>query len=121
MEKYSINNYLNFLLDNSEFIGEIPENFKIPEDYVESIKYCIENFFPSLFADVIKLRYFNDSGKLMSYRETAEKINVLYNLDSIQHSTIISYLIRIRKKLRKNEKCKYILFNGLKKYNEQII
>lgn len=121
MEKYSANNYLNFLLDNSEFIGEIPENFKIPEDYVESIKYCIENFFPSMFADVIKLRYFNDSGKLMVYREVAEKINILHNLDFIERSTIASFIIRIRKKLRKNEECKYILFNGLKKYNEHII
>ena len=102
---FSKDNYLYFLLH----LVKIPEDYSIPEDYKESVIYCIKNFTSDAGGNLIKLRYFNVHGM-----ESTEDMSKKYK---VTPQRIRQILERTKRRMRHNEQCTFILLNGLKKYN----
>lgn len=101
----SLDNYLYFLLH----LQKIPDDFSIPKDYKDSLKYCFETFLYTRESMVIQLRYFN------SNRFTLEEIGTKYDVTGNRIRDILNKALR---KMRGNNKCKFILYHGIESYQQ---
>lgn len=100
---YSKHNYLHFLL----LLTIIPEDYSIPEDYKESLKYCLDNLISRSERCAVKLRYFA--------HYTTDDVAEKYNITNVH---VRSILAKAKRNMSKNEQCMYILLNGLNKYQQ---
>lgn len=101
----SLDNYLCFLLN----LQRIPDDFSIPKDYKDSLKYCFETFLYTREAMVVQLRYFD------SNRFTLEEIGTKCNVTGNRIRDILNKALR---KMRGNNKCKFILYHGIESYQQ---
>lgn len=101
----SLDNYLYFLLH----LQKIPDDFSIPKDYKDSLKYCFETFLYTRESMVIQLRYFD------SNRFTLEEIGTKYDVTGNRIRDILNKALR---KMRGNNKCKFILYHGIESYQQ---
>lgn len=101
----SLYNYLYFLLH----LQKIPDDFSIPKDYKDSLKYCFETFLYTQESMVIQLRYFD------SNRFTLEEIGTKYDVTGNRIRDILNKALR---KMRGNNKCKFILYHGIESYQQ---
>ena len=102
----SLDNYLWFLLH----LQKIPDDFSIPKDYKDSLKYCFETFLYTRESAVVQLRYF-DSIQQFTFEEIGTKLNVSGN-------RIRDILNQALRKMRGNNKCKFILYHGIESYQQ---
>lgn len=101
----SLDNYLYFLLR----IKRIPDDFSIPKDYKDSLKYCFETFLYTRESVIVQLKYFNQIP--LTFEEIGTKLNVT-------GSRIHDLSEKALRRIRHNKKCMFILYHGIESYQQ---